>query len=77
MSCLYHLRIQSFYLLILLLINHIKKGLEFDDVILYNFFTDSELKEDTWNILTLLDISDEKLKEEDFKFQYDRIYFCF
>ena len=56
---------------------NIKKGLEFDDVILYNFFTDSELKEDTWNILTLLDICDEKLSEEDFKFQYDCIIYFF
>lgn len=34
------------------------KGLEFDDVLLYNFFTDSPLEEDQWKILTRITRSD-------------------
>ena len=54
------------------ILNNSIKGLEFDDVILYNFFTDSELKDNTWNVLSLLDVCDETLSEKDFNFQFDR-----
>lgn len=40
-------------------------------MILYNFFEDSELKEETWNILKLIEINDEKLSEEDYKAKYE------
>jgi len=35
------------------------KGLEFDDVILYNFFADSDIPEDHWRYLTRLRLSGE------------------
>jgi len=35
------------------------KGLEFDDVIIYNFFTDSEA-EDLWKILEEINIEESK-----------------
>lgn len=34
------------------------KGLEFDDVILYNFFTDSEISKDKWKILASMELVD-------------------
>ena len=39
------------------------KGLEFDDVVLYNFFTHSEVPENQWRILEQLLISEEKSEE--------------
>ncbi|CAD8202580.1 unnamed protein product [Paramecium octaurelia] len=40
------------------------KGLEFDDVILFNFFTDSDCTSDDWNILKNLQIKDVFVKIE-------------
>jgi len=45
--------------------------LEFDDVILYNFFSDSELKENTWNLLKELVIEDETLSKAEFESKFN------
>jgi len=44
------------------------KGLEFDDVILFNFFADSQCASQ-WKLLMDVDISTKKVrKEQEFKF---------
>jgi hypothetical protein len=42
------------------------KGLEFDDVILYNFFTDSLVPESHWSLLSTLDYEEEIVEYENF-----------
>jgi len=42
------------------------KGLEFDDVILYNFFSDSSIAKEKWNILNNLNIEEESISLEEF-----------
>jgi len=43
------------------------KGLEFDDVILYNFFSDSKLTHDQWKILNSIYINDVEIDKEAFE----------
>jgi len=49
------------------------KGLEFDDVILYNFFSESPLTTKEWELLSLLDIEDKKVDKDTF----ERYYFTY
>eukprot|EP00828_Plagiopyla_frontata_P017721 TRINITY_DN228_c0_g1_i7.p2 TRINITY_DN228_c0_g1~~TRINITY_DN228_c0_g1_i7.p2 ORF type:complete len:257 (+),score=59.42 TRINITY_DN228_c0_g1_i7:143-913(+) len=42
------------------------KGLEFDDVILFNFFNDSTMKPNLYNLLNLLKISEQAINKDDF-----------
>jgi hypothetical protein len=42
------------------------KGLEFEDVILYNFFSDSKVPSNKWSLLSQLTIEEEWLSTEDF-----------
>ena len=69
-------RLPSFLKHALCLTIYEAKGLEFDDVILYNFFTDSETKED-WRVLKSLIVEDvkvpKKLPEGDFKQTFDQL----
>ena len=69
-------RLPSFLKHALCLTIYEAKGLEFDDVILYNFFTDSETKED-WRILKSLVVESvkvpKKLPEGDFKQSFDQL----
>ena len=46
------------------------KGLEFDDVILFNFFTDSQTPSQKWNLLNSLRIDEKIIEKEDFMKNY-------
>lgn len=46
------------------------KGLEFDDVILFNFFTDSQTPSQKWNLLNYLKIDEKVIEKEDFMKNY-------
>ncbi|CAD8087866.1 unnamed protein product [Paramecium sonneborni] len=43
------------------------KGLEFDDVILYNFFQDHQIGDSQWKLLQTCEILDEEISKEKFK----------
>lgn len=42
------------------------KGLEFDDVILFNFFSDSPMKANFYNLFNLLKISEQSVSKDEF-----------
>lgn len=46
------------------------KGLEFDDVILYNFFSDSSIEEFNWGLLNFLELEEVQLSEAEFEKTY-------
>jgi len=53
------------------------KGLEFDDVILYNFFSESPLSAKEWELLSLLDIEDKKVDKDTFeRYYFSKIEIC-
>jgi ATP-dependent exoDNAse (exonuclease V) beta subunit len=42
------------------------KGLEFDDVILWNFFTDSKVDKGKWYLINKLFVENDWMSKEDF-----------
>lgn len=40
------------------------KGLEFEDVVLFNFFSDSGIEENCWNLLSLVEAQKEVVSAE-------------
>ena len=54
------------------------KGLEFDDVILYNFFSESPVSETEWGLLRYLEIESKEVDKDTFeRFYFSNFFFWF